>query len=158
MRVCRKQLTGILLIGILWRRMLLLTPWRKNYYGKESWNVKGKYIENELSSFFYLKQRKQQQKSEMLFVPRHHSHLHGLWVTLTCTIKTSFGSSKICQSHPEVAKKQLNSMIFTGMMLICIPSDDLALPLPGVMQKGAGTVEGIKIIPQENWKPGKTSK
>lgn len=35
--------------------MLLLTPWRKNYYGKESWNVKGKYIENELSSFFYLK-------------------------------------------------------------------------------------------------------
>jgi len=36
-------------------------------------------------------------------------------------VKTYFSSSKISWLHPQVVKKQLDFLIFTAVMLICVP-------------------------------------
>lgn len=49
--------------------MSLLMPWKKNHYGKGSYNVKGKNTEKDLGSFFHLKQKKTKEKIKFYLHP-----------------------------------------------------------------------------------------
>lgn len=69
-------------------------------------------------------------------------------------VKTSFGYSKISVTSTS-CQKEAGFHHFHGNDADFCPFDDLALPTPGVRQRGVGAGDGML---QENWNPDKTGK
>lgn len=69
-------------------------------------------------------------------------------------VKTSFSYSKISVTSTS-SQKAAGFHHFHGNDADFCPFDDLALPTPGVRQRGVGAGDGML---QENWNPDKTGK
>lgn len=105
-------------------------------------------------SFTLGKENKENKNSgtQPLFPPPRalsHSDMYNL----RC-VKTSFGYSKISVTSTS-CQKEAGFHHFHGNDADFCPFDDLALPTPGVRQRGVGAGDGML---QENWNPDKTGK